>query len=299
MIIFKFIKRNILMYLRDRSAVLFSLLSTIIVLVLMVSFLGNMNVEDTLEAIGNNSEDTKETVKNLIVIWTIAGILVVNAVSITMTMVGFMVKDEQEKKLSGFFVAPVNRIVYIIGYIVAANIVALFMCLATLIIAELYIAIIGGQTLSLISFMKIFVLVIINVFSASTFVFLCATCISSVNAYNGFGTIIGTLVGFLAAIYIPYGVMPDFLQKIIKYIPLYHGSSAIREVYTEGLVNELFAENGANEIKSAYCEYMGITINIGGHEVSLLEKSLFLFLAGVLFIAVSSLILRKKTLAER
>lgn len=298
MIIFRFIKRNILMYIRDRSTVFFSMLSSIIVLALMVSFLGYANVESTLDAIGNNSGIAKDTVKNLIVIWTISGILVVNSVSITMTMVGFMVKDDQDNKLCAFFVAPVNRIVYIIGYVIAANIVAFLMCVATLVIAEIYIVLSGGEVITMLCFFKVLGLILLNVFSASAFVFLCATCIHSISAFNGLSTIVGTLVGFLAAIYIPYGSMPAFLQKVIKFVPLYHGASALREVYTERLVNKLFT-GGSAEIKSGYCEFMGMTIIIGGYEINLFEKCLFLFLTGVLFIALSSLVLRKKTLSER
>ena len=49
--IFYLTKRNCLVYLRDKSAVFFSLLSMLIVLGLMVVFLGKMNSENVLSVI--------------------------------------------------------------------------------------------------------------------------------------------------------------------------------------------------------------------------------------------------------
>ena len=44
-------KRNIIIYLRDRVSVFFSILSMLIVLTLMVIFLGNMNSENVVDAL--------------------------------------------------------------------------------------------------------------------------------------------------------------------------------------------------------------------------------------------------------
>ena len=46
--IYYLLKRNILLYLRDRVSVFFSILSMLIVLALMVIFLGNMRKEGSL-----------------------------------------------------------------------------------------------------------------------------------------------------------------------------------------------------------------------------------------------------------
>ena len=51
MILISFIKRNILLYFRDRISVFFSLLSTLIVLTLMIAFLGQGNIDSTIQAV--------------------------------------------------------------------------------------------------------------------------------------------------------------------------------------------------------------------------------------------------------
>ena len=75
-----------MVFLRDRGAVFFSLLSMLIVLMLMGVFLGNMNEEHVvylLEEYGGVRDIPLDEAhaKELVQYWTLAGILVVNAVT--------------------------------------------------------------------------------------------------------------------------------------------------------------------------------------------------------------------------
>ena len=49
--IYVLVKRNILIFIRDRASVFFSVLSMLIVLMLMVVFLGNMNADNIVEVL--------------------------------------------------------------------------------------------------------------------------------------------------------------------------------------------------------------------------------------------------------
>ena len=61
-------KRNLGLYFRDYSAVFFSLLSMLIIIVLMVFFLGDINNSDLLDAIklvpGRGGQDDVDMIKN-------------------------------------------------------------------------------------------------------------------------------------------------------------------------------------------------------------------------------------------
>ena len=85
------VKRNSLLFLRERSAVFFSLLSMLIVLALMVIFLGRMNSQALVDLLSEwgGERDLAADERNaayLIQLWTLAGILVVNAVTVTLTV---------------------------------------------------------------------------------------------------------------------------------------------------------------------------------------------------------------------
>ena len=107
--IYYLVKRNTLNFFRDRSAVFFSVLSTLIILALMVVFLGSMNsasVVDVLAQYGGERDTAADeaNAKHLIQMWTLAGILVVNSVTVTLTALGCMVSDETRNRLASFFV---------------------------------------------------------------------------------------------------------------------------------------------------------------------------------------------------
>ena len=82
---FSLTRRNCLIFLRDRGAVFFSLLSMLIVLMLMGVFLGNMNEESVVNLLNQyggarNKDLDAAHAKELVQYWTLAGILIVNAV---------------------------------------------------------------------------------------------------------------------------------------------------------------------------------------------------------------------------
>lgn len=118
-------KRNSLVYLRDRRAVFFSILSMLIVLGLMVIFLGSMNSRDLVELLAQygsarDAAQDEENARALIQMWTLAGILVVNSVTVTLTVIGTMVQDEEQSRLASFYVTPVKRGKLVLGYVLAA-----------------------------------------------------------------------------------------------------------------------------------------------------------------------------------
>ncbi len=101
------LKRNILLFLRDYAAVFFSIMAMLIVLALMIIFLGSMNSQNVVNALAEyggqrNTAVDEKNASYLIQMWTFAGILVVNAVTVTLTVMGTMVQDASKNKLPAF-----------------------------------------------------------------------------------------------------------------------------------------------------------------------------------------------------
>ena len=115
--------RNLKSYFRDRSGVFFSLMSMIIVIGLMVFFLGDMYIDNTVtnlsEFPGRNGAVDKENAELLILIWNFAGILSINAVTVTLAVYSVMIKDRVTGKLNSIYTAPVSRGIITAGYIAA------------------------------------------------------------------------------------------------------------------------------------------------------------------------------------
>ena len=241
--IFYLTKRNCLVYLRDRSAVFFSLLSMLIVLGLMVVFLGKMNSENVLSVIEEYggreiTAQDRENAAYLIQMWTLAGIISVNAVTVTMTVLGNMVQDETRKRIMAFYVTPVKRLYLALGYIFSAWIIGTFMCLLTFTMGEVFFFLKGYDMLSVKDVFVLTGMIMCSTLTYSSIGYVIALFVHSNSAWSGILTIIGTLVGFAGGIYLPMSQLSIGVQKILKALPILHSVSMMRAVSTQQIVEQ-------------------------------------------------------------
>lgn len=295
-------KRNMLLFLRDKAAVFFSILSMLIVLALMVIFLGNMNCENVVDALAENGgiRDTAADEKNaeyLIKVWTLAGILLTNAVTVTLTVMGTMVQDETRNKLVSFYAAPVRRIRLALGYILSSWLVGICMCVLTLVAGEAYMGLSGFPLFSASDCIALFMMIVLNTFVWAAFAYLLALFIHSESAWSGVLTIVGTLVGFVGAIYLPMSMLPKGVANVLKHLPVLHGAAMMRVVCTRDAIEKTFA--GLPEIAGdTFREQMGVHIIMGGEVVSVQWQVLFLAACGILMIAAAALMGRKRRVTK-
>ena len=287
-------KRNILVYVKDKTTVFFSIMSMLIILGLTVVFLGEMNINNILNIVSVEREKATYLVNS----WVMSGIIVINAVTVTLGVIGIMVEDEDKKRIAAFLVSPVSRFKITLGYILAAFIMGCIMCTLTLIISQIYIALDGGEFLAINEIIKVLGVIIVNVFSASCFVYFVGTFIHSSSAFSALSTIVGTLVGFIAGMYLPMGQLPEMVQKVVKYFPIVYGTSLMRGIYVQDAMNGVFA-GAPVEVIEKYTEYMGITLSWGTQQVGNLYKTLILLGSGIIFILLSVLVLKNKKISDR
>lgn len=296
-------KRNCLVFLRDRAAVFFSLLATLIVLMLMGVFLGNMNEENVvylLEEYGGVRDSVldQEHARELVQYWTLAGILVVNAVTVTMSVIGNRVTDISEEKLASLYSAPVSRSIIALSYVVSAMLIGIFMCVLTLGIALCYIMATGGTMLTAGALGKIFLLIVLNVCIFSVIMYLFALFIKSSSAWSGIATVVGTLVGFAGAIYLPMGFLPNGVTTVLKCIPILHGASLMREVCCESALERTFS-GLPGQVMAEYKEYMGIQVEMGDQLVSSSFQVLFLVGCAIISFIAIVIVQKRKSISDR
>lgn len=287
-------KRNMLLYLKDKATVFFSMLSMFIIIGLTIVFLGKMNVDNILEMVSIERKMATYLVNS----WVMAGIIVVNSVTVTLGVIRIMVDDEDKNRITSFWVSPVSRSKITLGYILAAFIIGCIFCFITLGISQVYIYLSGGNFLGFNELIKAIVFTVINVFSSSCFVFFIATFIHTNSVFSALSTILGTLIGFISGIYLPMGALPNMVQKVVKCFPIAYGTSLMREVYVKDAMDKVFSGAPA-KILNEYTNYMGITVSIGEKQVDSLEKVLILLGSGFIFIILSVVILTNKNIKDR
>lgn len=297
------VKRNILIYLRDKTAVFFSLLSMIIVIGLMVLFLGNMNRDNVvylLEQYGGQRDKALDlsNATNLIQVWTIAGLLVVNSLTVSLTMIGMMVEDEAKNRIESFYVAPIKRSILALSYVIASIIVASLICVITLVISQGYLFLTDSAVFTRVQLAQLMVLIIVNVFVYSCLLFLIAVFVHSVSAWSTLGSLFGTLVGFVGAIYLPMGMLPESVQKVLKCLPILHGISLTRQISTKIALENTFL-GLPEEVSKEYRRYMGVTVEVKEQVISSGSQLTFLILWGIVALFISVVLLKKREVKAR
>ncbi len=296
-------KRNCQVFFRDKAAVFFSILSMLIVLGLMVIFLGSMNSRSVVNVLAEYGgvRDTAKDEKNaeyLIQLWTLAGILVVNSVTVTLTVMGSMVQDETRKRIMAFYVTPVNRTKLALGYIFSAWLVGIIMCVLTLVVGELYFLINGNDLLPVGSLFQLCGMICANTFTFSALGYLMALFIHSDSAWSGLLTIIGTLVGFAGGIYLPMGSLSETVQTVLKCLPVLHGASMMRQVATATALSDTFA-GLPGQVPEVFRNELGITVCAGEHCFLIGEQLAILAAYAIIAIVLAALINRKRRLKDR
>ncbi len=289
--------RNIKIYMRDKGAVFFSFLSAVIVICLMVFFLGDMNVDEILDVLklfsGKEDSVNEANAKLLVLSWTCAGIISINAVTVSLAVYSGMIRDRVSGKLNAIYTAPVGRLRISLGYIVSAWAVSVLMCMLTLAIMEVYGVFHGLAVYAPADHIKLTALIMLNSFVYASLMYPLALAAKTEGAWSGFGTVVGTLVGFLGGIYIPIGTLSEGIAGVMKCTAVIYGTALFRSIMTQSVVEETFA--GVPEaVVEEYRKAMGISLTISDYTLSPQDEWLILFGCGVIFLAAGMGMLRSK-----
>ncbi len=295
-------KRNLKLYFREPGAIFFSLLTMIIVIVLMTFFLGDMNVENITEVLGyypgRDAQEDKKNAELLVFAWTCAGVLSINAVTVTLAAYSGMIKDRVSGRLNAIYTSSASKFTIAVSYVTAAWAASVVVCILTLVILEAIGVSRGMEWFSAMEHVKLLGMIGVNSFTYAAFMYLLSHVAKSEGAWSGVGTVIGTLVGFFGGIYIPIGGLSDAVAAVMKCTPVIYGASMFRKVMTETVLTETFS-GISSEVVEEYRLIMGIDLEIGTHTVSLAGEWWILLACGIIFLMLGALVLGKSRKSDR
>lgn len=286
-----FIKRNLLLYFRDKASVFFSLLAVLIIIGLYLLFLGDSWVK---------SMDDIKNAKVIMDSWIMAGLLAVVSLTTTMGAFGIMVEDRHNGISKDFYSSPVSRLNVTGGYIFSACLVGIIMSLITFVFAQIYIVAKGGDMLGFAAILQVLGLIALTCLANTAMVGFVVSYLKSQNAFSTASTVIGTLMGFIAGIYMPMGIMPESIQYVIKAVPVAHAGALFRQILLETPLNEGFALNQAvnpaavQTAREEFCETMGIKLFAGETFIKPSYSIAYLAVTSLIFFSLTVLAYRRK-----
>lgn len=277
-------KRNLKAFYRDRPAVLFSFLASLIIIGLYVLFLGDVYTSDFGEMV-----NASEIMDN----WVMAGLLATTSFTTTMGAFGIMVNDKAQKISKDFYSSPVSRRSLAGGYVLSALILGFVTSVMTLCLAEIYIVANGGILLSLHAMLKVLILILLADITNVAIMFFITSFFASNNAFSTAGTVMGTLIGFITGIYLPIGMLPEAVQWVVKLFPTSHAAALLRQTMMEGAMSESFA-NVPEQYLMDFKHTLGVTFQFRTQEIGSGGSVVILLVSAVVFFALAVMNLSKK-----
>jgi multidrug/hemolysin transport system permease protein len=224
------VKRNIKCYLRERSNIFYSLLTIIIVLGLYILFMSKLYTDDIKKVLEPMGATNYQWLSDSVML---SGLIPILSISISLVVLGVIVTDKENKITMDFMVAPIDRSIWMLSYFISSIIICAIASFGLVLLSDLYLFIVSGYALSFFQIIKILGIVILGVLFGNIFMVFIISLVKTSNGVGGIGTIVGTLQGFISGCYMPFGVMPQWLNYALYALPFAQMSSLIRSVYLE------------------------------------------------------------------
>ena len=282
------IKRNLLLFFRDRANVFFSMLAVIIAIMLYILFLADLMAG----AIGGEMIDaTPEQIRLVISGMILSGTVAMATISSCLNATARMVIDKDDVA-KDFFVSPISRSKLMFGYVISSGIIGFIMSGLALVTTIIYLSISGGALPTLADLGLLLLTLILGVLSANSMMFLIASLVKSRNAFGSLGSLVGTLIGFLTGVYIPIGQLPNGVSWLVRLFPTSHTASLFRQILAGNVLYDLGAPaEFVNEVNT----FFGVTFNFGAFNTDFLFSVVFLFGTSVVFYIISLYLMKKQS----
>ena len=240
------LKRNFILYFRNRSGVFFSLLGALISFLLYIIFL-QKNLTDAWPQLPDNTK--------LLNNWLMGGTLAVTGITTSFTALTQMVQDRENQVDQDLFLTDLGSWGLQVSYLISSIIISFVMQVFMFAVMSLYFkespVISHLPEITLIMLLSSLLSSLINILLIYRF--------QSVDSLGKLATIVGTASGFLVGTYIPIGVLPEFAQIIMKCTPATYIASLYRQILMKERLETAFTGNSS--LLQEFQEKMGIQIN--------------------------------------
>ena len=240
------LKRNFILYFRNRSGVFFSLLGALISFLLYIIFL-QKNLTDAWTQLPDNTK--------LLNNWLMGGTLAVTGITTSFTALTQMVQDRENQVDQDLFLTDLGSWGLQVSYLISSIIISFVMQVFMFAVMSLYF-----RESPVISYLpEITLIMLLSSLLSSVVNILLIYRFQSVDSLGKLATIVGTASGFLVGTYIPIGVLPEFAQIIMKCTPATYIASLYRQILMKERLETAFTGNSS--LLQEFQEKMGIQIN--------------------------------------
>ena len=286
------IRRNCRLFFRDKGMFFSSLITPIILLVLYVTFLGNVYRDSFTGALPEGF-----VIEDALLNATVGGQLISSLLAVCCVTVAFcsnllMVQDRVSGARRGLAVSPVRPSTIAVAYFCASALATLLISLTALAVCLLYLALTGWLLRAGDVLFMLLDAALLTLFGVAL-----SSCVNFPLRTQGQGSAVGTIVsagyGFLCGAYMPISNFSSVLQKVLSFLPGTYGTSLLRNHALAGAYREMARVGFPAEVIEAIRDsidcnlyFFGRSVSIGGMYAVLVGATLLLVGLYVLLNAV-------------
>jgi len=238
-----FIKRNVLLFFKDWQSILFSLLTSIIVLVLYLLFLKGTFVSAIQRAMeqypGLASMVPQKDIDMFANLFLLSGILGSAMISVPFSCITVLVKDRANKVDYDILATPMKREQIIFAYFVSAVLTSTLLTDIILAVGLIGIRMQGNMYLNISQVVKAFSIVALGSISASAIFMIIVLFFKTVSACEAFFGILSAASGFVIGAYIPISQFSNEVQTVCNLFPASQITIMLRNILLNGLLEHI------------------------------------------------------------
>ncbi|EGL36350.1 ABC-2 type transporter [Oribacterium sp. oral taxon 108 str. F0425] len=238
-----FIKRNVLLFFKDWQSILFSLLTSIIVLVLYLLFLKGTFVSAIQSAMeqypGLTSMVSQKDIAMFANLFLLSGILGSAMISVPFSCITVLVKDRANKVDYDILATPMKRGQIIFAYFVSAVLTSILLNSIILAVGLIGIRMQGNMYLNISQVIKAFSIVALGSISASAIFMIVVLFFKTVSACEAFFGILSAASGFVIGAYIPISQFSNEVQTVCNLFPASQITIMLRNILLNGLLEHI------------------------------------------------------------
>lgn len=271
------IRRNTKLFFKDKGMFITSLITPIILLVLYITFLGDV-YKDVFSSVVPAGFPVDEKLINA----TVGGQLVSSLLAVCCVTVAFcsnllMVQDKITGARNDLTITPVKHYTMSLAYFISSAMVTLIICFAAIIFSFIYLKTMGWYLTTydcLLIFLDVFLLVLFG------------TALSSIVSYplstqgqaSSVGTIVSSGYGFICGAYMPLSNFSEGLQKVLSFFPGTYGTSLVRNHALRSVYEEMSNQGFPTEIIENIKNSIDCNLYFFGNKVE--QSTMYLILVG-------------------
>ena len=277
------IKRNTKLFFKDKGLFFTSLITPLILLVLYVTFLGNVYRDSFAMAFPEGMEVPDKLLDAAVGGQLISSLLAVCCVTVAFCSNMLMVQDKVNGARKDLTITPVKSTTMALGYYIATLLSTLLICLIAVGAGFLYLGKVGwylsGEDVVLI-LLDVFLLVMFGVALSSIINFF----LSTQGQISAVGSIVSSMYGFICGAYMPISQFSEGLRNTLAFLPGTYATSLLRNHALRGVFAEMKADGYTKEIIDILKDIIDCNVYFFDNKVEL--STMYLILGGTVVVLV-------------